>query len=151
MSDSFDPSPSQIQVIMMLADAAQVADGKLYVLGAGITLVSPSPSPLAIAVKVDVPWDRAGQAHAWLLELLDADGMPVLIGDQPVIVQGQFEVARTEHLLPGIPLPMPLAVNFSGLALPAEQRFVWRLAIDGETEPSWQVAFSVAPQPTIDV
>jgi len=136
---------------MLLADAAQVADNKLFILGGGLSIISASPSPLGIAVKIDVPWDRAGRSHDWKLELLNEDGMPVLIGDQPVIVQGKFEVGRNEHMRAGTPLPMPLAVNFSGLVLPSGQRFSWRLAIDDDTEPDWQVGFIFAAEPTIDV
>jgi hypothetical protein len=147
----FDHSPSQIRVTMLLAEAAQVADAKLFILGGGLSLISPFPGPLAIAMKIDVPWDRAGREHDWKLELLDADGMPVLIGDRPVIVQGTFEVGRSDQLQPGTPLAMPLAVNFSGLTLPGGQRFAWRLVIDDDTEPDWQIAFTVAPEPTIDV
>lgn len=147
----FEHSPSQIRVTMLLAESAQVADNKLFILGGGLALVSPAPSPLAVAMKIDVPWDRADRQHNWKLELLDADGMPVLVGDRPIIVAGTFEVGRSDQLQPGTPLPMPLAVNFSGLALPAGQRFAWRLAIDDDTEPDWQTAFTIAPEPTIDV
>ena len=46
---------------------------------------------------------------------------------------------------------MPLAVNFSGLQLTPGGRFAWRMVIDDDTEPDWQVAFSVAPAPTVEV
>ena len=147
----FDHAPGQIRVTMLLAEAAQVADSKLFVLGGGVALVSPGPNPMAVAMKIDVPWDRAGHRHDWLLELLDADGNALLMGDRPVLVAGTFEVGRTDQLQPGTPLPMPLAVNFSGLALPGGQRFSWRLIIDGDTEPDWQTSFTVAPEPTIEV
>jgi hypothetical protein len=147
----FDLSPSRIRVTLLLADAAQVADNKLFILGGGLSLIPSTPGPLAIAVKIDVPWDRAGRVHDWKLELLDADGMPVLMADRPVIVQGQFEVGRSEQFQEGTALPMPLAVNFSGLVLPPSQRFVWRLVIDNDTEPDWQLGFAVAPAPPIDV
>ncbi len=148
---AFDHSPSQIRVTMLLAESAQVADSKLFILGGGIALIAATPSPLAVAMKIDVPWDRADRRHEWTLELLDADGTPVLMGDRPVIVSGTFEVGRSEQLQPGTPLPMPLAVNFSGLVLAAGQRFAWRLVIDGDTEPDWQAAFTVGPEPTIEV
>ncbi len=45
---------------------------------------------------------------------------------------------------------MPLAVNFSGLTLPAGLRFSWRLVIDDDTEPDWQVAFTVADAPVTE-
>ena len=136
---------------MLLADAAQVADSKLFILGGGINVIPASPAPLAIAAVIDVPWDRADVLHDWKLELLDADGMPVLMNDLPVLVAGQFQVSRGEIALPGSPLPMPLAVNFSGLALPAGLRFAWRLVIDDDTEPDWQVAFTVAEPPAIEL
>ena len=149
MSD-FTHSPSQIRVTMLLADSAQVAEAKLFILGGGISVIPVTPVPLAIAAKIDVPWDRAEVPHDWKLELLDADGMPVLINDLPVLVQGQFQVSRVEGLQAGSPLPMPLAVNFSGLALPAGRRFAWRLVINDDTEPDWQVSFTVAtPPPTV--
>ena len=151
MTDDFDASPSRIRVILLLADAAQVADGKLFILGAGLGMIPPSPSPLAIAMKIDVPWDRANRVHDWKLELLDADGLPVLMGDRPIIVAGQFEVGRSDQGQEGTALMVPLAVNFSGLTLPAGQRFVWRLAIDNDTEPDWQVGFAVGAAPTLDV
>lgn len=150
MSD-FAHSPSQVHVTLMLAEAAQVADNKLYILGGGIAVISSTPSPLAIAVKIEVPWDRADVTHDWKLELLDADGMAVLVNDLPVLVQGQFQIGRRDDLLPGSPLPMPLAVNFSGLGLPGGQRFAWRLIIDDNTDPDWQLAFSVADPPAIEI
>jgi len=140
-----------MRVTMMLADAAQVADSKLFVLGGGINVVPSSPAPLAIAAVIDVPWDQTDRMHDWKLELLDADGMPVMMNDLPVVVAGQFQVSRGQSAQPGVPLPMPLAVNFSGLALPAGLRFAWRLVIDDDTEPDWQVFFGVAEAPTIEL
>jgi hypothetical protein len=147
----FDHSPGAIRVTMLLADAAQVADSKLFILGGGINVIPASPAPLAIAAVIDVPWDRADRLHDWKLELLDADGMPVLMSDLPVLVAGQFQVSRGDNALPGAPLPMPLAVNFSGLALPPGLRFAWRLVIDDDTEPDWQVSFTVAEPPAIEI
>ena len=57
-------------------------------------MVPATPAPLAIAAKIDVPWDRADDLHDWKLELLDADGMPVMMNDLPVLVQGQFQMGR---------------------------------------------------------
>jgi hypothetical protein len=147
----FTHSPGLVRVTLMLAESAQVADNKLFILGGGITVIPATPAPLAIAVKIEVPWDQADVTHDWKLELLDADGMPVMVNDLPVLVQGQFLIGRGEDLLPGSPLPMPLAVNFSGLDLPAGQRFSWRLVIDDDTEPDWQLAFSVAGAPAIEI
>ena len=48
-----------VKVTMLLCDAAQVADGKLFVLGGGWSLTGPDPMPSAIALKIDVGWHEA--------------------------------------------------------------------------------------------
>ena len=61
---------------MLLSDHAQVANGKLYVLGAGWThsLHVDTPMPLAVAVQLDIPWTAANEKHSLSLELTDDDG-----------------------------------------------------------------------------
>ena len=66
---------------MMLADAAQAVDNKLYILGGGWSVTGPDPLPSAIAMKIDVPWDQTNQRHRWELALLDDDGVPVFVGE----------------------------------------------------------------------
>ena len=58
-----------MKVTMLLCDSAQVADGKLYILGGGWSFVGPDPAPMALAIKVDVPWTEGNVAHHWVLEL----------------------------------------------------------------------------------
>ena len=68
---------------MLLADFAQVADGKLTVVGGGWSLTGPEPTPFGIAILVHVPWDQANRRHTLRLELVDADGEPVTVpGDE---------------------------------------------------------------------
>lgn len=132
---------------MLLADAAQAVGGKLYVLGGGWSVTGPGPATMAIAMKIDVPWDQTNLAHQWVLDLLDEDGSPVRIpapeGDQAVRINGNFEVGRPAGLVQGSPIDLPLAINIGPLPLPAGTRCVWRLAIDGATDPAWQLAFNV--------
>jgi hypothetical protein len=130
---------------MLLADAVQAAEGKLYILGGGWSIRAPEPVPMAIALYVQVPWDRTNEQHAWALELLDADGQPVLVGEdgeEPVRVEGGFEVGRPPGLKPGTPIDVPLAINFGPLPLEPGGRYEFRLAIDGETDEDWRLAFS---------
>ena len=47
----------------MLADAAQVAGGKLYVLGGGWSVLY-APAPFAIALKIEVPWSVGDDTHS---------------------------------------------------------------------------------------
>ena len=82
---------------MLLADYAQVADGKLTVVGGGWSLTGPEPTPFGIAILVHVPWDQANRRHTLRLELVDADGAPVTMpgdergGGRPVVFLDDIE------------------------------------------------------------
>jgi hypothetical protein len=132
---------------MLLADAAQEVNGKLYVLGGGWSVTGPEVPPMAIALKIDVPWNEANRRRQWELVLLDADGSPVTFpsadGPQELRVGGDFEVGRPPGLTPGSDIDLPLAVNVGPLPLPPGARYTWRLQIDGETQEHWQLSFTV--------
>jgi hypothetical protein len=135
---------------MMLCDAAQVADGKLYILGGGWSVTGPDPVPSAVALKIDVDWHEAGMPHHWELFLEDADGRPVLVetpeGTQPVEVRGEFTVAQPPGVPEGSPIDVALAVNLGPVPLEAATRFVWRLTVDGHELPNAQLGFSTRPR-----
>ena len=65
-----------MRVTMLLADAAQEVNGKLYVLGGGWSVTGPDVPPMALAVKLDVPWTEANQAHTFELVLVDTEQPP---------------------------------------------------------------------------
>jgi Family of unknown function (DUF6941) len=144
-----------VKVTMLLADFAQVADGKLTVVGGGWSLSGPDPTPFGIAILVHVPWDQANRRHTIRLELVDADGQPVMMqgaegeDESPIVFLDdvEFEVGRPAGIKPGTPLEMPLAVNSTPLPLEPGGRYEWRLSIDGETDEDWHLAFSVRPLP----
>lgn len=134
----------------MLAQSAQVADGKLNLLGGGWNITGPDPEPMAIALLLEVPWDRANEPHAVKLELLDADGLPVTVdepdGDgSPIEIDVSVEVGRPPGMIRGTPLNVPLAMNLAPHQLPTGTRCEWRLTINGESQDGWRVAFSVRP------
>ena len=109
-------------VTMLLADFAQVSDGKLTVVGGGWSLTGPEPVPFGIAILIRVPWDQANQRHLMRLELLDADGQPVEMetedGQQQVVFFDDvpFEVGRPAGLKPGTPLRLPRRDQFGAAA-----------------------------------
>ncbi len=142
-----DLEPPTYRVTLLLADAAQVSDGKLYVLGGGLRVIGPNPQPAAIAMLIEVPWDQANLRHEWKLELLSEDGMPVMAGERPVIVGGNFEAGRPAGLSPGSSLIVPMAINFSALPAKAGAAYTWRLAIDGTSEPDWRLSFGGRAKP----
>lgn len=130
----------------MLCDAAQVADGKLYILGGGWSLIGPDPVPTAVAMKIDVDWTELDRPHHWELFLLTEDGQSALAqtvdGPQPIEVRGDFEVARPVEVAEGSPVDVALALNFGPLPLRPGARYTWRLAINGESHDDWSLAFA---------
>ncbi len=87
-----------MRVKLLLCDAAQAVNGKMYILGAGWNLTGPQPSPSALAVQIDVPWDQANHQHKIVFRLVTEDAEPVLgptpQGDKPVQIEAEFEVGR---------------------------------------------------------
>jgi hypothetical protein len=142
-ADLLGPPPSDVDVTMVLADAAQVADGKLYVLGAGLTSVGPAPQPLAVGLLLQVAWDRANVPHRWRLELLDEDGHAAPATDHPLVIGGRFEAGRPAGSRSGVPLVVPLAVTFPPLPLTEGQGYLFQLTIDDRSRPSWRLPFWV--------
>ena len=146
--DGFNPERG-FRVTLILADAAQVAEGKLNVLGGGWNEIGPQPTPFAVAGIIEVPWNLANQPHTFRLELIDLDGNPVLVptptGSEPFALEGGFEVGRPPGTPPGTSLPFSLAMNVGPVPLPVDSRFEWRLLVDGECAEDWRLAFRTRP------
>ncbi len=145
---------SSVKVTMLLCDAAQVADGKLYILGGGWSMTGPDPVPSAVALKIDVDWHEAETSHHWELFLEDADGRPVMMetadGLQPVEVRGEFTVSQPQGIPEGSPIDVALAVNLGPIPLQPGTRFAWRLTIDGESLPGASLGFTTRPRQQVD-
>lgn len=145
-----------MKVTMLLADAAQAVNGKLYILGGGWNITGPMPVPSAIALYIEVPWDQANRRHRMRLALLNTDGQPVQVApgpDQPMQaleLGGEFEVGRPPGMTQGSPISAAMALSIGPIPLPPNGRFVWRLSINDQTNEDWQLAFSTRPaQPGI--
>jgi hypothetical protein len=133
---------------MLLADFAQVADGKLTIVGGGWSMTGPEPMPFGIAILIRVPWDQANHRHVMRLELIDADGQQVTVetdeSEEPVVFfdDVEFEVGRPAGVKPGTPLDLPLAVNAGPMPLEPGV-YEWRLTIDGIGDEDWRLPFTV--------
>lgn len=84
---------------LILADAAQVVGGKLYLLGGAwdtlnVAQAFPVQQRLAVAVSFRIPWNETNQRHNIEIEILTEDGKQV------AKIDGQVEVGRP----PGIPV-----------------------------------------------
>jgi len=135
-----------MKVTMMLCDYAQVADGKLTIVGGGWSVTGPLPAPFALALLFEVPWDRANTRHRFRLDLVDQDGHVVFIptdeGEEPLAIEGEFEAGRPPGLKPGTPLDVPISINLPGAPIPPGGRFEWRLSVNGESDENWRLPFS---------
>ena len=128
---------------MLLADAVQAAEGKLYVLGGGWN-VTTGAAPFGIALLIEVPWTEAEQGHRWQLHLETEDGSPVAPPGsvEGITVGGDFEVGRPPGTRPGTAFNVPVAINSGPLRL-EPGRYIWRLIIDGESDEDWFLGFDV--------
>lgn len=140
---------SEIQLQTMLADYAQVAEGKLNVIGAGWSHCGPAPTPSALAFIASVPWDLANQRYALAAELVDEDYVPFRPEDAPEDFKFRFEVPLEVGRPPGITAGSSLdwvqAVNIGPLPLEPGKRYVWVITLNGETKEGWSHPFNVRP------
>lgn len=107
-----------VEATAILCDAAQAAEGKLYVMGGGWTrLAAQTPAPIALAILIHVPYDMTNKSLKIKAALLDDDGNQVEIEGNPVQGLGEFELGRPPGTKQGEQLTMPIVMNFQGLAL----------------------------------
>lgn len=106
---------------LILADAAQVADGKLFLLGGGwdrlAVNVLPVTQMVGVAVGIVVPWTETNSGQTLTLTVHDDDGNDIL---PPVTLR--IEVGRPSGLPAGAeqrvlvafnaPLPLPRLGNY---------------------------------------
>jgi hypothetical protein len=136
-----------MEATLLLCDAAEAINGKLYILGGGWSITGPMPVPFALALRIEVPWSEANRKIHAKVELVDADGRPVSVPDQfgnqqSVQIEFDFEVGRPPGLVRGTPLDATAALTIPPLPLSPGNRYAWRLEIDGESKPHWQAAFA---------
>lgn len=138
-----------MRAVVLLCDAAQVCEGKLYILGGGWSVSGPGPIQMAVAVKVDVDWNETNQSHRLDLELLDDAGEPFRApgpsGDAPIRFEVQFEVGRPPGVSEGTRIVLPFAFPTISAQLPPASRFTWRLSIDDRRDPNWETQFTTRP------
>ncbi len=135
--------------MLLLADYARVAEGKLDVVGSGWTMTS-SPANFGVGILFQIPWDRTNAQIQFTLELVDVDGELLTQetddGPTPVAqLRGAVSVGRPVELKPGTPQTVPFAANFAAMPLPPGERFAWRLSVDDDPDSSWSAPFSTRP------
>ena len=132
---------------LILADEAEVVNGKLYMMGGGWDRITASELPwrqhMAIAVAIRVPWMDTNRQTPIEIELTDGDGVSL------ANVQGEFVVGRPAQAVPGQPLRSQIAIKMD-LAFPKLDTYavVCRLHT---TETRFPFVVAASPQLTNQV
>ena len=146
MSDS-----PTIAVNAFLCDSVANADQKLWVQGAGWTVLGAFQYPLrqprfGVAAVAHIPWELTPQVHHFDLRLERADGASVFLGQRPSgpVPPGagrmlvSLNVTRPEFIVPGDEQPVCIAYVVDGATLPTPDRYRFVLAVNGvDTTSLW--------------
>lgn len=126
---------------LILADAVQAVNGKLYMLGGGWTTLHaakiPTTHPLGIALGLRVPWEETNQLHRLEINLVDSDGASII---PPM--QAELEMGRPPGLRPGSDQTAAIAVN-AAVQFTKAGRYEVQAAVEGQIVRA--VAFDVVP------
>jgi hypothetical protein len=119
---------------MMLADAAQVTNNKLFVLGGGWERLSvgsdfPVRQRASLALAFSIPWAETNQRHTFTVRIMDEDGKEV-----HGAINGHFETGRPAGITPGSDQRVQAAIDLA-LNLEKEGVYVVEASI-GEQETS---------------
>jgi hypothetical protein len=132
----------------LLADSAQVANGKLYMLGGGWARLTvpqvPDTRPFEIAVRVIVSWTETNRPLHFHLQLENEDGETLL--NPPV--RAQCSVGRPVHLREGTDQVVPFTFKLNSVTIAKPGRYAFTLEHEGETvaRTAFDVVVKAAPK-----
>jgi hypothetical protein len=137
-----------VEGLALLADFAEVVNGKLYVMGGGWTdVVLLRPQTFALATRIEVPYDRTNEQLLVEARLTDSDGKVVVLGGNEIVIQNQIEVGRPPGIKAGQPIAVPLAWTFQGLTLSAG-RYAFLVLVNADEVARAAFNVHVPPQPS---
>ena len=134
---------------VMLCDFAEVSGGKLFITGAGISMLAsgagqaPYPVNVCLATLVSIPWNETNQDHVLSIELISEAGgsqRRVMLSDQLAddmdpadrgMFLVNFRAMRMPTMVDGDESTMPLTVPLFGLPLPEHGPYFFSVRIDG--------------------
>lgn len=116
----------------LLVDSAQVANGKLFILGGGWARLTTTQIPVTrtfeTAIRVVVPWTETNRPHQLELQVENEDGQTLL--ETPV--KAEIRVGRPAQLKDGTDQVVPLALRVGPVTLEREGRYALILRYEGE-------------------
>src|SRR5262249_21674005 len=109
--------PNDIEANIWLVDAAEVLNGKLYVLGGGWAhlslLAEDTGVPLSVATVLSVRWQMTNRKLALTIEVFDDDGQQVTDAEgEPVVGTGELQIGRRVSLRAGAFQNVPFITPF---------------------------------------
>ena len=116
----------------MLADAAQVQGGKLFVLGGGFDTISARSFPvihrsLTVAMVAEIGPDERQRDLEIGLELVDEDGQ-----DLGVRAKGTLRVGAPQNLPPGSTSIVPIVSPFHNIQFPEAKGYAFVILYNEE-------------------
>jgi len=132
-----------MEVTALLCNHAESQNNLLYVSGGGIDRANIPPGvpppwnvSLALAINLRVPWTQTNQDHALTVDLVDADGQPVMVPtgpdeSQPFHAELHLNVGRPPGLVVGDAQSVSAAINVPGLPLTKLGMYSFSIAING--------------------
>ena len=96
----------------------------------------------SLVAIVYVDWLETNIRHTLRLALFDAEGDPVVSGpeDEALCVEMPVEIGRPAGVPRGMTFKIPLALNLTGLHLPAGM-YEWRVTVGQVQNPEWNNSF----------
>ena len=130
---------------LVLADAAEVVGGKLYMLGGGWTQINvnsgfPFVKNFSVALAVTVPWNQANRKHNFEIVFATADGK------QLAKIDGQLETGRPAGMPAGQTQRAQMAVGI-GMKFEAPGEHVIIAGLNGKERR--RIPFNVVPGPML--
>jgi hypothetical protein len=126
---------------LILADAVEALNGKLYLMGGGWSTIASTdisrPLALAMACGVLVPWTETDDDHSVSLRIDDADGHDIV---PPLTIQ--FKTGRPATLQRGATTHIPFAIK-AEIQFPAAGEYVVIARVDDRPEGEQRLTFFV--------
>ncbi len=126
---------------LLVADRAEVVNGKLYLMGGSWDRIQPQQFPhrmmLGIAMGVRIPFAYTDDQHTVAIELLHDDTR--MIGFEAKLATGR------PPGMAGMDMLVPMAFNIP-IAIPGEGQVVLRAAIDGHPGRRHEIKVTQRPQ-----
>ncbi|MFQ5515959.1 MAG: hypothetical protein ACE5E8_00135 [Acidimicrobiia bacterium] len=128
-------------IAAMLADAAHVQGGKLYVLGGGFDTITTRQIPsihrnLTLVLVAEIEPDERHRDLDLAIRLVDEDGQTL-----PVGAKGKLRVRSHAQLPPGAVSTVPLVSPFHNIRFPEPKGYAF--AVEHDDEEIARVSFRV--------